>query len=355
MNLGIGLYKTMLEKKNFLFAKQAGCTHVVVHLVNYYTKDKDIVQTTDESVNYGVCDSDEECWSLDGLRALRKEVEEAGLVLHAIENFNPRHWYDILLDGPKKREQMDHLKRIITNVGKAGIPVFGYNFSIAGVWGHTQKPQARGGAMTATFDYPDGGAGHPIPDSDVWNMTVRPTRGGFVPPTSPEELWARCEWFLHEILPVAEEFGVRMAAHPDDPPMPFIRGQARLVYQPRLYQKLIDLNPSPSNCLEFCMGSIQEMAEGCVYEAIEQYASQDRIAYIHFRNVRGKVPNYEETFVDDGDIDMIHALRLLKKHNYKGVLIPDHTPQLTCDAPWHGGMAYALGYMKAAIAQVEKE
>jgi mannonate dehydratase len=164
---------------------------------------------------------------------------------------------------------------------------------------------------------------------------------------SHETLWQRLAYFLGELIPVAEEAGVRLAAHPDDPPVPYVRGTPRLVYQPQLYQKLLDLQPSRANALEFCLGSIAEMTEGNVYEATAQYAEQ--IAYVHFRNVRGKAPYYNEVFIDEGDIDMIRILRILKAGNFDGVLIPDHTPQMTCEAPWHAGMAYTLGYMKAAM------
>ncbi|MBS4197674.1 mannonate dehydratase [Lederbergia citri] len=128
-----------------------------------------------------------------------------------------------------------------------------------------------------------------------------------------------------------------------------------LVNQPQLYQKLLDIYPSYNNSLEFCMGTIQEMTDGDVYEAIDQYSKQNAIAYVHFRNVKGKVPNYQEVFVDEGDIDMIKALRIFKKNNFDGVLIPDHTPQMTCNAPWHAGMAFARGYMKAALSIVNNE
>lgn len=353
MNLGLGLYKDLLKKTNYEFARQTGCTHIVAHLANYYT-DGSIVPTTDGKSNYGISKIGDE-WSLDNMRRLRKEIEAEGLKLYAIENFSPLDWHDILLDGPCKQQQMDNLKKIIKNVGLAGIPVFGYNFSIAGVWGHTRRNAARGGADTACFDYEDGGKNFPIPNGEVWNMTYDLNApNGNVPSVSHEELWQRWTYFINEITPVAEEYGVRMAAHPDDPPMPEIRGHARLVYQPSYYQKMIDINPCPSNCFEFCMGSIQEMQEGNIYDAIEQYAPQNRLAYIHFRNVKGKVPHYTEAFVDEGDIDMIRCLRILKKHDYDGVLIPDHTPQVSCDAPWHAGMAYALGYMKAALKIVEE-
>ena len=76
---------------------------------------------------------------------------------------------------------------------------------------------------------------------------------------------------------------------------------------------------------------------------------------MHFRNIHGKTPNYHETFVDDGDVDMLRVLRILKQNGFDGVLIPDHAPQMTCGAPWHAGMAYACGWMKAALQAVEAD
>ena len=132
--------------------------------------------------------------------------------------------------------------------------------------------------------------------------------------------------------------------------MPTMRAQPRLVYQPQLYQRLLDLHPSPANQLEFCLGSLAEMADGDIYETVDQYSRQKKLAYVHFRNVRGKVPHYKETFIDDGEVDVFHVLRILKKNNFNGVVIPDHAPQMSCAAPWHAGMAYAMGYMRAAMA-----
>jgi mannonate dehydratase len=134
-----------------------------------------------------------------------------------------------------------------------------------------------------------------------------------------------------------------------------MRGQPRLVYQPRLFQKLLDLRPSPASALEFCIGTTAEMTEGDVYEATDQYSRQGKLAYVHFRNVTGKVPHYRETFVDDGDIDMLRVLGILHRNSFKGVIVPDHTPQIACAAPWHAGMVYALGYMKAVLRAVERK
>ena len=144
-----------------------------------------------------------------------------------------------------------------------------------------------------------------------------------------------------------------LAAHPDDPPLPMLRGQPRLVYQPHMYQRLLDRKPSVRNALELCLGTMAEMTEGDFYAAVESYGRQGRIGYVHFRNVTGKVPRYREAFVDEGDIDMLRVLRILRATGFEGVLIPDHAPQLTCGAPWHAGMAYACGWMKAALRAVE--
>src|SRR5690606_31493634 len=119
------------------------------------------------------------------------------------------------------------------------------------------------------------------------------------------------------------------ALHPDDPPTPTVRAQPRLVYQPHLYQKVLDLNPSPANALEFCIGSLAEMTEGDIYDVIDTYSRQRRLGYVHFRNITGKVPTYKETFIDDGDIDMLRAISILHRNGFDGVLIPDHPPQMS--------------------------
>jgi mannonate dehydratase len=178
---------------------------------------------------------------------------------------------------------------------------------------------------------------------------------GSVPPVSGDELWRRFGEFLDELVPVAEQAGVRLAAHPDDPPTPTLRGQPRLVYQPDLYQRLLDRRPSPANALEFCVGSIAEMTDGDVYDAVERYSRQQALAYVHFRNITGKVPYYRETFADDGDVDMVRVLRILRRNGYEGVIIPDHTPQMTCAAPWHAGMAWALGYIRGALQTLDQD
>jgi mannonate dehydratase len=355
MKLGFGLYRHMLTPDYFAFARQVGATHVVVHLVDYFNKGDTTNPRHDQPVGelggWGHAGDPDQLWTVEEMREIRKQIEASGMVWEAIENFDPAHWSDILLDGPRKKDQLEGLKTIIRRVGEVGVPIIGYNFSIAGVAGRVTGPFARGGAFSVGMDGP---VDAPIPRGMVWNMVYDPEAPpGFLPQTTVDQIWKRLEYFLAECLPVAEEAGVRLAAHPDDPPMPYMRGQPRLVYRPDLYQSLIDLNPSRANQLEFCVGTTAEMLDSDVYDAVDRYSAQNRIAYVHLRNVRGKVPFYKETHIDEGDLDVLRVMRILKKNDFSGIVIPDHAPQLTCDAPWHSGMAFAMGYLRACLKIVE--
>lgn len=355
MKLGFGLYRHMLTPSNLAFARQVGATHVIVHLVDYFRQGgaanprKD--QPTGELAGWGLAGDPDRLWTVEDMREIKKQIEQAGLVWEAIENFDPAHWSDVLLDGPRKQAQLEGLKTTIRRVGEVGVPIIGYNFSIAGVAGRISGPFARGGATSVGMDGP---LEAPIPNGMVWNMTYDASAPpGYLPKTTHDQLWARAADFLNECLPTAEDSGVRLAAHPDDPPTSTLRGQPRLVYRPDLYQKLIDINQSPSNQLECCVGTLAEMKEGDVYDAVDRYSAQQRIAYVHLRNVRGKAPHYKEMHIDDGDVDVLRILRILSKNNFSGVVIPDHAPQLTCDAPWHAGMAFAMGYLRACFESIE--
>ena len=138
------------------------------------------------------------------------------------------------------------------------------------------------------------------------------------------------------------------------PPLPKMRKTERLFYSLEEYDKLMDISNSACNAYEMCLGTMQEMAEGNVYNFLEKHVKKNNVAYIHFRNVIGKVPNYREAFVDEGDLDMIRVLQILNENNYNGVIIPDHTPEISSNAPWHAGMAFAMGYMKGAIQALNK-
>lgn len=353
MKVGLGLYRHMLTREYYDFARQAGCTHVIVHLVDYFRQGANNPRqnqpTGGKYQPWGVAGDPEKLWTVAELKQLRKEIEGAGLTLAGIENLDPAHWYDILLDGPQRARQIENVKTIIRHMGEAGIPVLGYNFSIAGVCGRVTMPSGRGGAVIVGMD---GSADEePLPNGVVWNMVYdQNATPGTLAAISHKELWRRLQRFLEDVIPVAEQSAVRLAAHPDDPPMPTMRGQPRLVYQPHMYQRLLDSVASTSNALELCVGTIAEMTEGDACQAVDQYSGQGKIAYLHLRNVTGKVPYYRETFIDEGDVDMVQILSILERNHFDGVVVPDHTPQMSCPAPWHAGMAHTLGFILAMKA-----
>jgi mannonate dehydratase len=350
MKIGLGLPGGTIDERRLRFARQIGATHIVAHLVSAPSGHPL------EARGYRVSEPNARAFSKAGLAELKAQVEARGLRLEAIENFAPADWYDVLLDGPRRDEQMETVARVIRSLGDLEIPTMGYNFSVAGVWGRGAVPEARGEAETVAYRDPEQ---PPIPLGMVWNMVYDPD--GFDPddptrvlePISIDEHWRRHDRFLDEMLPVAEAAGVTLALHPDDPPLATLRGTGRLVHRPEHYGRLADRHPSPRWGFEFCIGTLAEMPGSRILDVVDRYSRTGRIAYVHFRNVVGVVPSYKEVFVDEGDTDMLEAVRILQRNGYRGVLIPDHTPLVDCDAPWHAGVAFALGWMRAALRSID--
>lgn len=352
MELGLGLYARMLTAENLRFARQVGATAVVVHMADYRRGAPRRSAFDADAKMWDVSAAKGQYWTTEELVEMRRLVESEGLRLAALENINAALWHDVLLDGPAREEQLEGLKSLVAAVGDAGIPCLGYNFTLAGVWGTRRGPTGRGGASTVTFDAEDELAREPLPAGSVANRLYDPVRaaaGGQQPPTTRPALLERHRRFLETLLPVAERHGVVFAAHPDDPPVESLRGQPRFMHRERHLDELLEGHASRANRLQLCIGTVAEMADSDVYAVVDRFSAADRIGYIHFRNVNGRVPRYREAFVDDGDIDMARVISILGRNRWKGVLIPDHTPYLTCDAPWHAGMAYAMGFMRAAM------
>lgn len=354
MKVGLSIPGSLQTEETFAFARQMGVTHVVAHIVG----GRPGMSFDDILGGPGFPTfANDERYSLEGLLRLKDQVESADMELFAIENFEAADWYDVLLDGPRRDEQMVRVKEIVRNVGAAGIPTMGYNFSIAGVWGRPMLPNGRGGALSSTYDHTPQ---TPIPKGMVWNAVYdrelyeRSVRDGdFLDPISSDQLWDRYSRFLREIVPVAEEAGVTMALHPDDPPLPEIRQTPRLIFRGELYNRMLGLMESPANAMEFCVGTLSEMPDQDIYEVVEHFVKTGRIHYVHLRNVVGRMPQYRETFLDDGYVDMQRILRILKEGGFDGVVIPDHTPFASTSSPWHTGMAWALGWIRASLRAID--
>lgn len=292
-------------------------------------------------------------WSYEDLSCMVNHYLENGLILEGIENFLPSFWYKVLMNLDGKEEQMSNLKKSIANMGKAGIRVLGYNFSAAGVYGRFESDTGRAGAISSAYDpighpYDDS----PIPRSMAWNTVVVPGAEGDYGEIPREEMKDRLYRFLDEVLPVAEECGVTLAAHPEDPPIPYVRYAGRVLISPADYDEMFARYPTPNCAVEFCQGTFTEMGVD-IYDTIRHFAGQSKIAYVHLRNVKGKLPKYEERIIDDGDIDMAEALKAYRDGGYTGAFIPDHYPRLASTKTQHATVAYTIGYIRALMKALQ--
>lgn len=299
------------------FAAQYGATDVLVNLMHAT----------------GLCDRLE----LAYLVKLRCAVEEWGLRLSAIENV-PLGFYDqVILGGPRRDEQIDHMLATVRNVARAGIPAFGYHWMPSGVW-RTPPHVLRGGALATAFD-------------ERTALAMPATHGREY---DEAELWANLEEWIRIVTPVAEQEGIRLAVHPCDPPVPVLGGVPQILRSFEAFRRLVEICPSDANGIEFCQGTFAEMP-GDVYEMIRYFGERRKIVYVHFRNVSGQVPTFHEEFVNTGYVDMYRAMTIYHEVGFDGFFIDDHVPQTAGDTPWgHRGRAFAAGYIQGLIEAVTK-
>ncbi len=281
-------------------------------------------------------------WSVSDLVKLRLQVESHGLKLSALENV-PTHFYvEIMLGGPNRNQQIDNMVETVQNIGRAEIPIFGYNWMPSHVW-RTEPEVIRAGAIATAFD-----------DSVASRMPNTHGREH-----TEEEMWERLEEWIRIITPVAEEAGVRCGIHPCDPPVEKLGGIPQLFRSFASYKRLIEIVDSPCNGIEFCQGTFSEMEDamdGGIYDMIRYFGERKKILYVHFRNVSGSVPKFREEFVNTGHVDMYKAMKIYHEVGYDSFFIDDHVPQTYQDTQWgHRGRAFANGYIQAMIEAVTKQ
>lgn len=301
-------------------------------------------------------------WEYEDLRAAAERVASHGLRLEAIENV-PYEFYDKALLGlPGRDEQIEHYCATIRNMGRAGIPILGYHFMPNSVW-RTPNRAGRGGARVTAFDLATVNA-TPYAEQRAFSVVADPVMDEIFAyagehAVSEEAMWANYAYFIRAVLPVAEEAGVRLALHPDDPPVASLGGIARIFKSPADFKRAYALaGDSPAWGLDLCLGCCSEMAGGAanVHEMIEFFAPKGRICYIHFRDVQGTVPNFAECFIGEGNYNPAEIVRLLKRTGFTGFLLDDHVPHMEDDTRWgHRGRAHAIGYMQGLLAAVMDE
>jgi mannonate dehydratase len=274
-------------------------------------------------------------YDLRSLNALKKAYDDCGLELSVIEGSDMLDRAKLGLPGGD--EEIEGYIKLLRNLPSVGIDTVCYNWMPIVGWQRTEKRRpSRGGALVTAFDWDD------VKDAP-------PTEYGVIP---QETLWRTLEHFLKAVVPVAEEAGVKLALHPDDPPVPELFGIGRILTSADAFQRVIDLVPSPCNGITFCQGCFATMGED-IPLAIRRFGK--KIFFVHFRDIRGDRWRFEETFHDDGITDMGQAMRCNYEIGFDGPIRPDHVPTMAGEdnnSPSYGllGNLYAVGYMKGLMA-----
>lgn len=325
MRVAIGQF-SQLSHERLAFAAQLGASGIVLNTPILPGKRWEHVD-----VHRGA-----ESWQFLDLLELRTTCENYGLRLEAIENV-PIGFYDRAMLGlPGADAQIAAYQTTLRHLGAAGIPILGYHWMPNQVWRTSFTTPARGGATVSSFD--------------LAQVERAPLTHGRV--YAPDELWATYERFITAVLPVAEEAGVTLALHPDDPPVDSLGGVPRLFKDRAGFERALAIGDSPNHGLDFCLGCWSEMGPGVV-EAIEHFGGRGKIAYVHFRDVQGTVPRFQECFLGEGNQDPVAIVRALDRSGFDGFMIDDHVPHLIDDTEWgHRGRAHATGYLQALVAAV---
>ncbi len=295
-------------------------------------------------------------WPVDQLQAIAARCAADGLRIDGLENVSPANFYKIQrgLDG--RDEQIENFCTTLRNMGEAGLDTLGYNFLVTYVWRTRMRAEGRGGAVVTEFDLADA-----LRDGNA--LAGYKLVPGEVEQTIDEDtLWANHQYFLDAVLPVAEASGVRLALHPDDPPVAEpLGGAARVFRSPAALERAYDqAGRSPWWGLNFCIGTVSEMGgQAAVLEVIERLGTRRAIFYVHLRDVAGTVPAFAETFLGDGNLDVAAVLRRLHDVGFDGFVIDDHVPAMIGDLDTWGdtssdaycsrGRAHAIGYLQGVL------
>ena len=275
-----------------------------------------------------------ESWDYDDLCRLCEWIERHGLALEALENVPHRMMNDIKGGTDDADRQTDAYCRTIENMGRAEIPVLGYNFSVLPVVRTSLDRPVRGGAISTAFDR-----------SEIGRMATAD-----VAPTDADEIWTRYTRFITTVLPVAESAGVTLALHPDDPPVPRLFDVDRILCTREDFVRALGVGNSPMHKLDFCVGTWAERGVNSMYDALTFFARQNKIAYAHLRNISDSGDSFMEMFIDDGIIDTARVLEILADAGFGGFVIDDHVPQMIGDTGWaHRGRAFSTGFLKGLL------
>ncbi len=329
MRLAYGQIKTV-DRETMMNARQMGIDRVQFNLPYDLPADK--------------------YWKYEDLANFKGRCDQYGVIVEAMENL-PISFYDKAMLGlPGRDEQIDNVCESIRNLGRVGIPVLGYHFSPSFVWRtDNAAPLGRYGAKVQAFDLA-------LQQQGIDDMADFGQRRDVKIP-NVEALWENFEYFMRRVIPVAEEYGVTMALHPDDPPLSSLSGIARLFISVDSYKRAEQMIKSPNWGLLFCIGTFSQMEGGAknIYEAIDYFGPRKRLIYAHMRDVQGTVPKFHECFLGEGNFDPFEVIYALKHSGFDGFIVSDHVPAIEGDTTWGHRVRYAdTGYMRGLMEAIDK-
>jgi len=285
---------------------------------------------------------------LDDLLQVKNRIESFGLKLAAIEGYLP---IENIKFGMDDGSELSALKTLVKNMGRAGIPILCYNFMAGTDWVRTRlDAPERAGATVTSFDLDEVEKAITLSHDASGDFSKVPADT-----ITADELWRNLQTLLTNLVPVAEDAGVILAMHPDDPPLAEFAGKARIMNSVENFERLVNLVRSAANKICFCQGTFAEMGVD-IPATIRRLGPH--IKYVHFRDVRGTAESFAETFHDNGPTDMVAAIQAYREVGFEGPIRPDHVPQLVGEEDGEPGYTmlgrlFAYGYMRGLIQAAE--
>ena len=277
-------------------------------------------------------------WEETDLSGLRNRVEQTGLELVAVESLPTSLYADAILGLADAGPAIDAVCQAIRRIGDAGIPMVGYRWTPPSLSRTARTGGGRGGPMVGSYDH----------------ALVRAMPSAFPQPTTSDAMWENLSRFLERVVPVAEEANVRLAFCLDDPPVQSLGGVPRIAGSVQGLDRILEIADSPDHGVDLSLGTVAAMADEDPVRAIRHFGGQDKLFMVHLRNVRGKVPVFTDTFLDEGDVVIPRALLACRSVGFAGPIRAATPPGMVGDTEWgHKGRAHDLGYLRALLQVLE--